>query len=85
LAAPINHLGWDNLKAFFSHEPDFERAKQNCEHWFHWYSDDDPHVPLKQGEQFQELLGGEFRVFEGYSHFYNEAFPELVETIQNLI
>lgn len=84
IAAPINHLGWDNIKPFFSGEADFEKAKKSCDHFFHWYSDDDPHVPVEQGKQFQELLGGEFRLFEGYSHFYNEEFPELVETIFQL-
>ena len=50
----------------------------------HWYSDDDPFVPLTHGEDFQKYLGGEFRTFKGYSHFYNVEFPELVDSIKKL-
>lgn len=82
IAAPLNHLGWDNLMDFFSEAMDFEKAKASCEHFYHWYSDDDPYVPLDHGTKFQELLGGEYRVFEDYSHFYNLEFPEIVETLE---
>lgn len=85
IAAPINHLGWENLIGFFSREPDYEKARRNIEQYFHWYSDDDPHVPVEQGKEFQELLGGEFRLFHGYSHFYNQEFPELIEAVQKII
>lgn len=85
LAAPSNHLGWENLMDFFSEEPDYVRARANVQHFFHWYSDDDPYVPVEQGKELQALLGGEFRLFPGYSHFYNTEFPELVATIEKLL
>jgi predicted alpha/beta hydrolase family esterase len=85
LAAPINHLGWENLMDFFSKGPDYMAARKHVEHYEHWYSDDDPYVDLEQGKEFQELLGGEFRVFKGYSHFYNTEFPELLQSIQKLL
>lgn len=85
IAAPLNNLGWENLVNFFSKEPDFEAAGKSAEYYYHWNSDDDPHVPLDHGEKFQKLLGGELRVFHGYSHFYNEEFPELVEAIKNIV
>ncbi|MDF2378929.1 MAG: alpha/beta hydrolase [Candidatus Gracilibacteria bacterium] len=84
IAAPITHLGWDNLKSFFDTSVDYKKAKASCEQFFHWYSDDDPHVPLEQGQELQTLLGGEYRVFKGYSHFYNQTFPEIIEVIENL-
>jgi len=84
LAAPINNLGWENLVDFFSEEADFEKAKKSVQKYFHWYSDDDPYVPLEHGVKYQMLLGGKYRVFEEYSHFYNEEFPELVEQIKNI-
>lgn len=84
IAAPITNLGWENLKHFFEVGPDFEKAKASCEQFFHWYSDDDPHVPVAHAEAFEQQLGGELRLFKGYSHFYNEEFPELIESIEKL-
>jgi len=84
IAAPINDLGWDNLRSFFSVEADFEKAKQSVKHYFHWYSDDDPYVSIEHGKKFQQILGGELRIFPGYHHFLNEEFPELVEAVQAL-
>lgn len=83
IAAPYDDLGWENLKDFFSLQPDFEKAKQSVQKYFHWYSDDDPYIPVEHGLKFQELLGGKFRLFKGYSHFFNKEFPELVEVIAN--
>ncbi len=84
IAAPFTDLGWSNLKGFFEGSPNYEKAKASCEQFFHWYSDDDPHVPLNHSQIFQEKLGGDIRVFKGYSHFYNEEFPELLAEIENL-
>jgi predicted alpha/beta hydrolase family esterase len=85
IAAPINHLGWENLMDFFSEEPDYTTAREHVEHYEHWYSDDDPYVALEHGKAFQKLLGGELQVFKGYSHFYNTEFPELLQSIQKLL
>src|SRR5690606_7770458 len=85
IAAPIHHLGWENLMDFFSKTPDYSKARAHVQQYFHWYSDNDPYVSSEQGKEFQELLGGEFRLFPGYSHFYNTEFPELVETIEKLL
>lgn len=84
VAAPFDDLGWDNLQQLFKRTPNFGEAKASCQQYYHWYSDDDPYVPLEHAKHFQELLGGEIRVFQGYSHFYNETFPELLELIKNL-
>lgn len=84
IAAPIDDLGWKNLEDFFDDAPNYEKAASSCEQYFHWYSDDDPYVPLDHGERFKKLLGGEMKVFHQYSHFYNETFPELIEAVSKL-
>ncbi len=84
LATPFDDLGWDNLKKLFIREPDYEAVKHSVEQYEHWYSDDDPHVPLDHVPHFHKLIGGNLREFKGYSHFYNEEFPELIKVIQNL-
>lgn len=84
LAAPFENIGWDNLNKLFAHQPDYEKARSSVDQYLHWYSDDDPYVPLDHADQFQEVLGGDIRVFKAYSHFYNEEFSELIEEIQKL-
>lgn len=82
IAAPFDDLGWPNLKKLFQEPYNFESIKKSARSYHHWYSDDDPFVPLVHGDQFQKQIGGELRIFPEYSHFYNIEFPELIELIE---
>ena len=84
IAAPIDNLGWPNLVNFFSRPVDFAKAKKAAGKYYHWYSDDDPYIPLEHGLKYQSQLGGKFKVFPGRSHFYDEEFPELLDLIKDI-
>ena len=76
------------LVSFWRKEFDWQKIKANCRHFFVFHSDNDPYVPLAQGEELAEKLSTELILVEGAGHF-NEAagfkeFPLLLEKVKRL-
>lgn len=89
VAGFTDDLGYEELKNFFETPIDFEKIKTKTNHFVAIHSDNDPHVPLKQGDIFKEKLGAKLIVKHDMGHFSGPvddtksitSLPEVSEAI----
>lgn len=89
VAGFTDDLGYRELENFFETPLHFEKIRKNANHFVLIHSDDDPYVPLRQGEILKEKLEGELIVKRGMKHFIGAmdqkgsctALPEVTEAI----
>lgn len=69
VAGFTDNLGFDELKNYFENEINWEKIKTHCEKFVAIYSDDDPYVPLKHADVFEEKLGAKVVIENKKGHF----------------
>ena len=80
-------LDWEPLKEI-NFDFDWDKIKARCKKIILIHSDDDPFVPVDQGEFLKEKLGAEMRILKGQQHFSISTmgdgyfqFPPILELI----
>lgn len=80
-------LGWDALPGLFTQPYDWALLREKAHKYVLFHSDDDPYIPLQDGEFLATQLAGELRVRPGQRHFNMEStppyrtFPEVYELV----
>lgn len=64
-----DNLDWDALDDLFIYDFDWEEIKTKAKEFILLHSDDDPYVPLEQGEFLKKKLGAKLIVQKGQKHF----------------
>lgn len=76
-------------ESFYDHPFDWEKIKANCQEFACFSSDNDPYVPLEQGEEVANHLGVEVTLVRDAGHFNTTSgytsFPLLLEKIKPLL
>jgi len=71
VAAPVEKMGNDfdaRIASFIDHPYDWSAIKKNAKAFYVIYSDDDPYVPLRQGEELASQLGTQLKVINKGGH-----------------
>jgi predicted alpha/beta hydrolase family esterase len=81
-------LGIPQVKGFIDKDFNWEKIKSKAKRFIVINSDDDPYIPLSEGERLAKLLGAELIVEHGAGHI-NEGsgfteYPKLLEFIRKL-
>ncbi|MCF7831155.1 alpha/beta hydrolase, partial [Candidatus Gracilibacteria bacterium] len=85
--------GNERITPFVQEGFSWEKIRNNTEHIFVFNSDNDPYVPLKEGEILHDKLGGVYRTFQNRNHLNRwgetreegeQTFPEILEEILKL-
>ena len=75
-------------KSFINKVFDWEKIKGNCENFYIYHSDNDPYVPLEQGQELASKLEAVLTVIKDAGHFNEKfgyiTFEKLLEDIRNL-
>jgi len=78
-------IGYDEINSFFQTPLDYEKVKKAARHFAAIHSDNDPYVPLEQGELLRDKLGAKLYVMKNAEHLNkgNGQFelPEALEEI----
>lgn len=69
VAALKDNLGWENLEELFDDPLDFSKIKSRAKRFIVFQSDDDPYVPIEDGEYIARQLDGEFVPKKNEKHF----------------
>ena len=69
VAGFADNLGYQEIDSFFTTPINFEEIKPRCGKFVAIHSDNDPHVPLKQGDIFKEKLGAKLIKMHKMKHF----------------
>ena len=85
----LNNDEVDEINAsFYDHPLDWEKIKKNCKTFVCFNSDNDPYVPLEQGEEVAKNLGVSVTLVPNAGHFNKKAgyteFPLLIERVKLL-
>ncbi len=59
----------DINKTFVTKEFDWNEIKQNCKQFYMYHSDNDPYVPVDNGEHLAKKLGVKIKLVKGAGHF----------------
>lgn len=82
-------VGMGALDNFFETPLDFDRAKKAAGRFVVIHSDNDPYVPLENGEILRDRLGAEFILIENGGHLNtgtgNFEFPLVFEKIRGIL
>ena len=84
-----NSLGWDANNKLFDVQLNCDNVAKNVETRLFLHSDDDPYLPIEQGEFVAKACDGEFLVIPGQGHFNLEKsesykqFPLLLKLLQS--
>jgi hypothetical protein len=81
-------IGYDEIAGFFVPPLDFEKVKRSADKFAAINSDNDPYVPVKQGEILRDRLGAELIVLTNAGHINTEGenkFTELPEALTKLL
>lgn len=89
VAGFTDNLGYEELKNFFETPIDFEEIKTKSNNFVAIHSDNDPYVPLRQGDIFKETLGAKLIIKHDMGHFSGPvdetqsvtSLPEVVASI----
>lgn len=78
---------FDKINETFYNKPfNWEKIKKNCKEFVCFSSDNDPYVPLWQGQEVADKLGVKLKLVKGAGHFNAKAgytkFPLLLENIK---
>lgn len=88
LITPGNYPNYNFFERF--HVPkDWERIQHMARHRIGIYSEDDPAVPMIEGDKYERLASAQMLRVDGYGHFSDDSHvtkvPELLQIIDNLI
>lgn len=79
-------IGYDEIKSFLDAPVEFEKIKTHTNKFSAIHSDNDPYVPLEQGETFKQKLNAELTVLEGMKHFSGkEGITELPQALDAIL
>ncbi|MDP3057743.1 MAG: alpha/beta hydrolase [bacterium] len=79
-------IGYDEIKSFFVTPLDYEKIKNSAEKFIAINSDDDPYVPLRNGEILRDKLGAELIIVPNGNHLNEGAgFTELPVVLESLL
>lgn len=79
-------IGIPEIDNFFSKPVDFEKVKTSVNHIIAINSDNDPYVPLEQGQTLKEKLDAELIVMPNSAHLNQDAgFTELPIVLEKLL
>lgn len=94
LVAGFTHdLGYKELSNFYTTELPLEKIRKKANHFTVILSDNDPYVPVSEGEIFKEKLGADVIVLHDMKHFSGPVdkedscteLPEVVQSIQKML
>ena len=70
----LDQVHFDTLNNSFADKSfDWEKIKQNCQHFEVIHSDNDPYVPLAKGEELAKHLNAKFIVLKNAGHINKES------------
>lgn len=79
-------IGYKELESFFINPLDYEKAKKSAGEFIAINSDNDPYVPLYQGELLRDKLGAEFIIYPKGKHLNQAAgFTKLPIVLESLL
>lgn len=82
-------LNFDVINSTFYKNFDWAKIKENCKHFFVFYSDNDPYVPIDRSEEVAEKLGVKPIIVKGAGHINAESgytkFELLLEKIKKIL
>ncbi len=90
LIAPFVDYLWypkehGEIDTFFAREFDWKKIKEGCKDFVNYQSDNDPYVPIDQGEKVSKLSGAKYILMHEMRHFTTKSgcteFPVLMEDI----
>lgn len=89
VSAFISEIGnpdFDVINSSFYKKFNWKKIKNNCRRFYLFHSDNDPYVPLKQGEDISKKLDSNLIIVKNAGHFNKESgytrFPLLLEKIK---
>ncbi len=78
-------IGYEELSSFFEKPLNYEKAKRAAKRFAVIHSDNDPYVPLRNGELLRDKLNAEFEVIKNGGHLNAEdGFYELPIALEKL-
>ena len=72
------------IRTFIGKRFDWQKIGSSCSKFFVYNSDNDPFVPLKNGEELAEKLGTKIIVVKGAEHFWFKEFPQILKDIKGI-
>ncbi len=86
----LGNKTFDELNISFTDRKfDWNKIKNNCQHFFVYSSDNDPYVPLEEGLKLAKGLGVELKIIPNAAHFNDETgwnkIEFLLEDIKQLL
>lgn len=79
-------IGKPELLSFFSAPLDYARIKNTTKHFIAIHSDNDPYVPLKNGEVLRDSLGAQLIIVPHAGHLNQEnGFTELPIVLESVL
>ncbi|MBU2214087.1 alpha/beta hydrolase [Patescibacteria group bacterium] len=80
---------WEGDKPFIGHPFNWDAIRANCQHFCVFHSDDDPYVPLENGQECAKQLGVDLNFIPNAGHFNAESgyseFAELLEEVKKIL
>ena len=81
----LEYEGYENeLLSFFQTPVDWEDMKKHCAKFVAIHSEDDPFVPIKHNNLFQEKLGARSIVEQGRGHYNDKEYPVILSAFLNI-
>lgn len=71
------------ISTFIDKPFNWQKIRSSCGTFFVYNSDNDPYVPLKNGEELAEKLGTKTVVVKGAEHFWFKEFPRILADIKS--
>jgi len=79
-------IGYDEIEHFTTQPINYDKVKSITNNTIAIHSDNDPYVPVKQGEILKEKLNAELIVIKGAKHFNQEdGFTELPIVLEKVL
>jgi len=86
LVAGFSDIGHEDFPSFFARPIDWKKVKLHCRRFVAIHSDNDPYVPLSEGNILKERLGAELVVKRGMHHFSEDnGIVELPIALEKLL
>ena len=79
-------IGFEEIKSFLEKPVEWDKIKKHCNKFVAIHSDNDPHVPVKEGEIFRDKLGAELIIKHNLGHLgIDDNITELPEVLESLL
>jgi len=90
LVAPFfDETDIEDLKEFNGQAVNIGRVKIVAQQKVAFFSSDDPHIPLKEGIEYQHRLGAQIHILKNRGHFTPDdkcvSIPEVLEAVKKII